>query len=53
MERMRWLRTRIALGLVISEVLQMYFSTEVMAQLKWEAFAYGASNETSESILKK
>jgi hypothetical protein len=44
MERRRWLRTRIILGLVISQVVQMYFSTEVMAQLKWEAFASGGSN---------
>lgn len=32
------------LGLALLQVIQMYFSTEVSAQLKWEAFASGGSN---------
>jgi hypothetical protein len=44
MERWRWPWTSILFVLVISQVVQMYFSTEVMAQLKWEAFASGGSN---------
>ncbi|NBU71974.1 MAG: hypothetical protein EBS53_11095 [Bacteroidetes bacterium] len=30
--------------LALSQAFQMFFSTEVMAQLKWEAFASGATN---------
>ena len=44
MEMCRWPWTSILFVLVISQVVQMYFSTEVKAQLKWEAFASGGSN---------
>ena len=38
MDMLRWPKTRNILGLVLLQVVQMYFSTEVKAQLKWEAF---------------
>jgi hypothetical protein len=44
MDRLRLPKTRIFLGLALLQVVQMYFSTEVKAQLKWEAFASGGSN---------
>ena len=44
MDRLRWPKTRIFLGLVLLQVVQMYFSSEVKAQLKWEAFVSGGSN---------
>jgi hypothetical protein len=53
MEMRRWPWTRILFVLVISQGVQMYFSTEVMAQLKWEAFAFGGSEAITESVVQK
>jgi len=50
MKRWRWHWTRILFVLVISQVVQMYFSTDVMAQLNADASASREVNAATNKL---